>query len=331
MPTSSESASTPVLLMRDPTDHSVWFGLSGRTGYVSHTEAMRVGLALPQYEIDRQDAGSSIVAVAAGIARRAEALGLDGIWVSDHPFAVAPDGTISGALDPFVLLGALGRETSRVELGTLVLAATMRNAGLVAHAARGLAPGRLVVGVGAGWFEPEHRAYGLALPAYPHRIARVEATLEALHALGPERPSILAGGTGVRILEAAARRADGWNVSWDVTPDGFAKLSRRLDEACERTGRDPSSIRRSVGLTVLVGSNERELDRAVERLRRRAAFLSELERDALETRIVAGTPAQCAERIASYPADEVVVALLLRDDPEMLELFATEVAALVRS
>jgi alkanesulfonate monooxygenase SsuD/methylene tetrahydromethanopterin reductase-like flavin-dependent oxidoreductase (luciferase family) len=291
---------------------------------------MRVGLALPQYEVDRDPAAGSILEASTGIARRAEALGLDGVWASDHPFALAPDGTVSGALEPLVLLAALARETSRIQLGTLVLAATMRSPGLVAHSARGLAPGRLVVGVGTGWYEPEHRAYGIALPGYGERITRVEATIDALRGLASDRPSILLGGTGRRLIELAARHADVWNVSWDAPPEGFTLSSRRLDEACERAGREPPSIRRSVGLTVLVGANERDIDASVEQLRGRAAFLSAVDRDALAGRIVTGTPQLCAERIASYQADEVVVALLLRDDLEMLELFATEVVPVVR-
>jgi alkanesulfonate monooxygenase SsuD/methylene tetrahydromethanopterin reductase-like flavin-dependent oxidoreductase (luciferase family) len=291
---------------------------------------MRVGLALPQYEMDRDPAAGSILDAAVGMAGRAEGLGIDGVWVSDHPFAVAPDGTVSGALEPLVLLAALARDTSRIDLGTLVLAATMRSPGLVAHSVRGLAPGRLAVGVGTGWYEPEHRAFGIPLPGYEERIARVEATLEALGGLASERPSILVGGTGRRLVELAARHADVWNVSWDAPPDGFARLSRRLDEACDRVGREQSSIRRSVGLTVLVGARDRDIDAAVEQLRGRAAFLSAVDRDALAGTIVTGTPQRCAERIASYQADEVVVALLLRDDPEMLDLFATEVAPLVR-
>jgi alkanesulfonate monooxygenase SsuD/methylene tetrahydromethanopterin reductase-like flavin-dependent oxidoreductase (luciferase family) len=79
-----------------------------------------------------------------------------------------------------------------------------------------------------------------------------------------------------------------------------------------------------------VGASDRDIDAAVERLRGRAAFLSGVDRETLAARIVTGTPQRCAERIASYQADEVVVALLLRDDPEMLDLFATEVAPVIR-
>lgn len=294
---------------------------------------MRISLALPQYEIDRDPRAGTLFATAVEAARRAEASGLDGVWVSDHPFAMAPDGTSSGALEPLVLLSAVARKTSRIELGTLVLAATMRSPGLVAHTVRTIAssaPGRLVVGVGTGWYEHEHRAFGVALPAYGERVARVKATIDALAELGPDRPSTLVGGTGGRLMRVAAERADAWNVAWDVSPEGFALLSGRLDGACERAGRDPASVRRSVGLTVLVGADDPAIDAAVDRLRARAPFLSGVELDALASRIVVGTPAVCAERIASYGADEVVVALLLRDDPQMLELFATEVAPALR-
>jgi alkanesulfonate monooxygenase SsuD/methylene tetrahydromethanopterin reductase-like flavin-dependent oxidoreductase (luciferase family) len=295
---------------------------------------VRISLALPQYEVDRDPEGDSAVGAALRLARRAEAAALDGVWVSDHPFAVAPDGSVSGALEPLVLLGALARATSRVDVGTLVLAATMRSPGLVAHTARAIAasaPGRLVVGVGTGWYEEEHRAFGVTLPRYAERVALAENVLEALAELGPDRPSTLVGGTGTRLMDVAARRADGWNVSWDVTPEGFALLSTRLDEACERAGRDPSTIRRSAGLTVLVGANDRGIDAAVDRLRARAPFLSGVDRETLASRIVVGTPPACAERIASYGVDEVVVALLLRDDPEMLDLFAGEVAPALRA
>ncbi len=286
---------------------------------------MRVGLALPQYEIDRDPAGLATLDALVSVARAVERLGLDAVWLSDHPFAVAPDGTVSGALEPLLVAGALARGTARIRIGTLVLAATMRSPALVAHTARTLPAARTTIGVGAGWYEPEHRAYGVALGSYTERVAHLEATLAALAAMD-DRPRILAGGTGERLLDVAARYADDWNVSWDVPADVFDSLSRRLDGACERAGRDPSTIGRTVGLTVLVARDEGEIAAAVERLRARAAFLAAVDATSLPERIVAGTPERCVEQIAAYAADEVVVALLLRDDMEMLELFATEVA-----
>jgi alkanesulfonate monooxygenase SsuD/methylene tetrahydromethanopterin reductase-like flavin-dependent oxidoreductase (luciferase family) len=296
-----------------------------------HTVAVRVGLALPQYEIDRDPAGIATLDALISVARAAERLGLDAVWLSDHPFALAPDGTVSGALEPLLMAGGLARETARIRIGTLVLAATMRAPALVAHTARTLPAARTTIGVGAGWYEPEHRAYGVALGSYPDRVARLEAALAALAGIGDGRPRILAGGTGERLLDLAARYADDWNVSWDVPADVFGSVSRRLDDACERAGRDASTIGRTVGLTVLVGRDEGEIAAAVERLRARAAFLAAVDPTSLSERIVAGTPERCVERIAAYAADEVVVALLLRDDMEMLELFATEVAPGLRA
>lgn len=293
---------------------------------------MRVGIALPQYSIDVGGAAPPWPAVLE-VTRKAAAARLDSVWLSDHPFAVGPDGVTSGALEPLVAAAALLRSVPGMRVGTLVLAPTMRAAGLVAHVARtasGREPGRLVVGVGAGWSEPEHRVFGLRLPPYGDRVAALEATVDALRAIGDRRPRVLCGGSGDAVLDVASRRADAWNVAWDLPPEGFRALSAKLDAACDRNARDPRSLSRSAGLTVLVAENERGLDRAVERLRARAAFLRDIDRQTLTTRIVCGTPDVCAERIAAYGADEVVAALLLRDDLEMLDLFGERVAPLLR-
>ena len=293
---------------------------------------MKLGIALPQYEIDVAP-GAGAWQLALDMTRRAEALGLDGVWLSDHPFAIGPDGLASGAFEPITGAAALARSTEKLRIGTLVLSSAMRAPGLVAHSFRSLsaiAPGRIVAGLGAGWYEPEHRAFGTTLPPYTERLASLGRTVEALAALGPERPEVLLGGTGTDLMELAARAADTWNVAWDVPPGAYSELTRKLDAACERAGRDPRSISRTVGLTVAVAADEHGLDAAVDRLRERAAFLSAVDRGSLAERIVLGTPERCAERIAAFAADEVVVALLLRDDPEMLDLFATEVAPKLR-
>jgi alkanesulfonate monooxygenase SsuD/methylene tetrahydromethanopterin reductase-like flavin-dependent oxidoreductase (luciferase family) len=210
----------------------------------------------------------------------------------------------------------------------------MRAPPLVAHAARSVAARdrrRLVVGLGTGWYQVEHDAFGVVLPSYRHRVELLSTSLDAVASLVDPRPSVLCGGTGRAVIELAAQRADAWNVAWDVPPARFAELSAQLDEACERAGRDPSSVSRSVGLTVLVGSDDAALDGALERLRHRVPFLRDLDRGALEQRIISGTPETCAERIAAYGADEAIAALLLRDDPEMLDLLGERVAPLLRS
>jgi alkanesulfonate monooxygenase len=286
---------------------------------------MRVGIALPQYSVDVAPGRGPWLA-ARSIAEGAERLGLDSVWLSDHPFAVGPDGVPSGAFEALTGAAALVKATRRIQVGTLVLASTMRRAGLVAHTAATLGS-RFVAGIGAGWYAPEHRAFGLDLPTYPRRLELLGSTLQALNANGV--PTLI-GGSSEAILDLAARHTGSWNLAWDVSPARFADLDARATGACERAGRDPGTLARSVGLTVLVARNQSGLDDAVDRLRGRAVFLSEVERRALEERIVVGTPAYCVDRIGEYAADEVISALLLRDDPEMLELFATEVAPRLR-
>lgn len=294
---------------------------------------VRIGLALPQYGIDTQS-GDDVAASLLAAARAADEGRLDSVWLSDHPFALGPDGVASGALEPMTILPWLARRTSRVRLGTLVVSPTMRTPALVAHVARTLgsttAP-RLVLGVGAGWYEPEHRAFGVALPSYRDRVRLAERTLAALRGVGPGGPRLLVGGSGRAMLELAARYADEWNVSWDVPPDRFRFLARSLDDACAAVERDPSAVVRSVGVTVLVGESIKDLNRAVERLRTRAAFLSSVDRASLSERIVAGTPGQCADRLTGYGADEVVLTPLLRDDAEMRAIIVERLAPLLRT
>jgi alkanesulfonate monooxygenase SsuD/methylene tetrahydromethanopterin reductase-like flavin-dependent oxidoreductase (luciferase family) len=291
---------------------------------------VRVGIALPQYEVDRDPAGPALFPAAVAAARRADDLGFDSAWLSDHPFAVAPDGSVSGAIEPLVTLAALTRATRRIVVGTLVLAATMRTAASVAHAAHTLPPHRTVIGVGAGWYEPEHRAFGVPLGSFAERADRLERTVSALRELTEPRPQVLIGGSGRRVVELAGRYADRWNVAWDVTPDVFASLSRGLDEACERAGRDAATVERSVGLTVLLAEDDRERDVALERLRRRAPFLADVDAASLTRNAIVGSARECVDRIAAYEADEVVLAPILRDDVELIERLATEVAPALR-
>lgn len=288
---------------------------------------MRVGLVMPQYRIDVAEPGDLRDAmVAAAVA--ADAGGVDSVWISDHPFAVGPDGTISGALEPLVSMATLLRNTSFVRVGSLVLAATMRTPAIVASFARtvaSVASGRLVVGVGAGWYEPEHRAFGVTLPPYRDRVELASATLRSLP--GVRR---LVGGSGSRLLRLAANHGDEWNVSWDLPAERFESLSRRLDAECERAGREPSSLARSAGLTLAVGESTADIERAVERLRGRADFLSGVSVGALAEKIIVGSPEMCAERISAYRADEIILAPLLRDDAEMRSVIIERLAPLLR-
>lgn len=274
---------------------------------------MRVGLNLPQYEIDF---GGGITAGAlASIARRAESLGFDSLWVSDHPFAFAPDGSASGALEVLTTLGFLAGVTERIGLGTLVLAASMREPAQVAAAAEALSGREVTIGIGAGWYAPEHTAFGAAFPPLAERLDRLEAHLRAVRG----RARVLVGGTGAGVRALAAAYADAWNVAWDVPVPVFTELRAMVDV--------PSA---SVGVTVLVGEED-ELPRAVERMRARAPFMRDVDLEQLRASIIVGDPAACARRIAAYACDEVVVTIAARDDEAMLERFGREVLPALRA
>lgn len=291
---------------------------------------MRVGVTLPQYDVDfhggRADATAALEYV-----RTAEAAGLDSVWVSDHAFAVAPDGSVSGAFDPAGLAAAAAASTGTVGVGTLVLASSTRSPAQTAAIASSLiAVGgrRVTCGIGAGWNPLTHEAFGIDLPGYTSRVERLDATAACLRSLDPAL-RLLVGGWGDPVLAVAARHADAWNLSWDVPALAFHGVSARLDAACESEERDPATLRRSVGLTILCGRTRRDLEDAIARVARRAPFLAGLDLADLEGRLVVGTPAACADRIAAYGADEVVLAPFVRDDLELLTMVGSEVVPLL--
>lgn len=292
---------------------------------------MRVGLTLPQYDVDfetaRVDAEAALAYAAA-----AESAGLDSVWVSDHAFATAPDGSVSGALDPGALVAAVAARTERVEVGSLVLGASLTTPAQLASTAaswRAVGGGRVTCGVGAGWNPATHRAFGVPLPNYEQRVVHLDTCLAVLAERLPGL-RLVVGGWGPPVLAVAARRAHGWNLAWDVPVEAYRGVSTALDAACIDAGRDPGEVRRSVGLTVLPAPTRSARARTVARVASRAPFLSGLTLEQLENRIVSGTPPQCAERIAAYGADEVVLAPLVRDDLDLVTAIATEVAPLLR-
>jgi probable F420-dependent oxidoreductase len=259
---------------------------------------MRLGLALPQY--DYSVAGESPLPWARVVewARAAEEAGFDSLWLSDHLFLdVAKYGgppDREGCLDPIVAIAALANEVTRVRLGTLVLCEAFRPAAVLAKSLASLdvvCEGRLDVGIGAGWYEPEYEAIGMAMPSPGERLDRLRdavAVLDELLGGGPctfdgafhradgavnepgavqqPRPPIIVGGKGDRLLSLVADVADGWNTCWAWTPTAYCERLEVLDRACDAIGRDPGSVTRSLGLYTLCGEDERDLQRRFERL-----------------------------------------------------------------
>jgi probable F420-dependent oxidoreductase len=205
--------------------------------------------------------------------READDLGVDSIWTWDHFFGFSPEWTHlrAGAhFESWSLLAAMAADTSRAELGTLVTCTSYRSPDLLADIARTvdhISGGRVVLGIGAGYSEHEHRQYGLPyLPTAAARLARFEtdiATIKARLARLEPPPMgampILIGGIGERItLRLVAEHASAWNMVTAKQPDPVAAFRHKngvLTHWCERIGRDPASVERSVG----VGHDEMHL------------------------------------------------------------------------
>ena len=260
---------------------------------------MRIGLALPQY--DYSVAGESTLRwdTIVDYATTAERAGYHSLWLSDHLLLdVAKYGGPTdryGMYDAIVGLGALARVTTTVRLGTLVLCEALRPASVLAKSLATidrLSGGRLDVGIGAGWYEPDYEAIGMTMPSPGVRIARLREAIIVCGAMldgGPctfdgeyhsaagavnapaavqqPRPPVFVGGKGDRLLGVVAELADGWNTCWAWTFDDYRERAAVLDRACEERGRDPKSVARSLGLYALCGENERDLERRFERLR----------------------------------------------------------------
>jgi len=332
---------------------------------------MRVGLALPHYDFSLPGGGSVAFEPVAVQAVRAERLGFDSVWVSDHFFAsLARYGAGEerlGSLEPLTTLAALAGMTSRVRLGTLVLSAGFRHPALVAKSAAAidrLSGGRLELGLGAGWFKDEFDGYGYPFGSTRERFDLLEETIAYLAALfdgepasfAGERfsmrdaynhprpiqdppPMLLGGKGGPRLLEIAARYADGWNAVWRWSPEAYAARADAARAACERLGRDPGAFRLSLGLFTVVGEDEADVLRRYERMRELlpsgvvdAVPLDELRADGL-----VGTPAQVLERLsrfASLGVSELIVCpapiWFAMPDPSMLDVVAEAVLPAVR-
>ena len=258
---------------------------------------MRLGLALPHYDTSYSNEPVSWAAVR-DCALRAERSGFASVWVSDHLFLDwgkygGPDSP-QGSLECWTTLTALAASTTSVRVGSLTLCNDLRSPALVAKMAASLdllSGGRLDVGLGAGWYEPEYRAAGIDFDPPGTRIRRLGEAAEIVGRLlaGEEltfsgdhyrtegavclprpvqspRPPIWLGGKGDFLLKTAARVADGWNFSWIGSFEVYAERSAAAGRACEAVDREPSTLRRSVGAYVLAGRDDADARARYERL-----------------------------------------------------------------
>lgn len=244
---------------------------------------MRVGLALPQYDYSLSGRRTTWREVEAW-ARRADELGFESLWLADHLLMSVekyggPVQTYEG-IEPLTGLGALAAVTTTARLGVLVACAQLRSPSVLAKQVATvdvLSHGRAELGVGAGWFPPDFELAGVPFEAPGIRLRQLEETLATLDRdlrghgapMNPEpvqqpRPPLHVGGRGDRLLDVVARAADGWNIVWTVDHDTYRDRLAALDRACEKAGRDPETVERSVGLYALIGEDERDLRRRFE-------------------------------------------------------------------
>jgi F420-dependent oxidoreductase-like protein len=291
------------------------------------------------------------------ISQQVEGLGLDSLWRSDHFFSVMARGE-RDSLECWTSLTELATRVRRIRFGPLVSPMTFRHPALLARMAAavdGLSNGRLVLGVGAGWNEAEHAAYGITLPPMKERMDRLEEGIQVIKALwtgGPVSlsgeyyslkdatlgpvpvqqpgPPLLIGGDGEqRLLRIVAQYADEWN-SHPHSREIFQHKRRRLVEHCRDVGRDPETITCSTMLGVCIAADR---DALAERARWFKSFLPSL-RDVPADRVLAalgergwlvGVPDEVAEQLRDWEAvgvQRVMLQYFDMDDLEGLKLLA---------
>jgi alkanesulfonate monooxygenase SsuD/methylene tetrahydromethanopterin reductase-like flavin-dependent oxidoreductase (luciferase family) len=235
---------------------------------------LRVGVQLP--ETERPVGWPELVRMA----RAAEAVGFDSIWLGDHLLYRGDGGAERGPWEMWTMLAGLAAVTERVDLGPLVACTAFHPPGLIAKMATGIdeiSDGRFVLGLGAGWNEPEFRAFGLPTDRLVSRFEEAftiirglvdgeRVTLEGTYAVADDlvlhpaptrKLRLMVGSTGPRMLRITLPHVDAWNTWYDDfenQPRKFAELRRHVLDAAERIGRDPASLRSSGCLSVSLGS-----------------------------------------------------------------------------
>ena len=239
---------------------------------------LRVGVQLP--EVERDVRWPEYVA----LARAAEAVGFDSIWLGDHLLYRDDGREERGPWDAWSLLSALAAVTYRVRLGPLVACTGFASAGLLARkaaAVQEISGGRLVLGLGAGWNGTEFRAFGVPFDRRASRFVEsfdvirrllagdrvtLDGTFEQLDdAVLLPRPAVpvplMVGSTGERVLRAALPHVDAWNIWFDWygnTPQGFAAENDRVSRLVGEAGRQPGEVTRSATVFVTVGDGPRD-------------------------------------------------------------------------
>ena len=285
------------------------------------------------------------------VARAAEALGYSAFFRSDHYVALSGDG-LPGPTDSWVTLAAIARETSSIRLGTMVTAATFRHPGPLAISVAQvdeMSSGRVELGIGAGWFEAEHRAYAIPFPPLGERFDRLTEQLRIITGLwmtpvgntfdysgrhytvaespalpkpvqSPHPPIIIGGAGAKRTPALAAAFAAEFNLPF-APADALKAQYERVAAALTDAGRAPDSLTYSAAFVLCAGRDDAEIARRADAI---GWEVDELRNNSP----VAGTPAEIADKLgtfASIGVQRVYLQLLDMSDLAHLEFFATEV------
>src|SRR3954469_5587473 len=295
------------------------------------SESMKVGVIMPIAEDDATH-GTPGYAEIRAIALQAEAAGFDSIWVYDHLLFRFPEQPTGGIWESWTLLAALAEATERVELGTIVLCVPFRNPAVLAKMADTLeevSGGRLILGLGAGWHQPEFDAFGIP---FDHKVDRFEEALQIITPLlregrvdfngtyysapncelrprgpRPGGPEIMVASFKPRMLKLTARYADSWNTAWLGLPTKLADRRVPLEAACVEEGRDPAMLAVTVGVSVQYVAPGQTLEKTPDR-----------------DKVLFGSSAEVAAGLRAYAEQGVahVICSLEPVTPESLEWLA---------
>jgi len=256
--------------------------------------------------------------------KEAEALGFDSLWTNDHLLAsVGP--SEAPELEAWTLLAAMATVTSRVKIGAMVTSNTFRHPAVLAKMAATvdhLSHGRLILGIGAGWFVKEHQVYGVTFPSVKDRTNQLAEALEVITRLWSANPTasfkgqhytltdapfmpkpvqqphppILIGGVGeTKILPLVAKYAQMWNIP-SLPPEQVAAKGKILEQACQKVGRDCSEIERSYLTPLYIKGNISEVQTLLERV----AELRKVSVDEVRQSVLAGDPAEIQKQMQAY-------------------------------
>jgi F420-dependent oxidoreductase-like protein len=286
------------------------------------------------------------------MARLTEELGFDAFFRSDHYMRIGEGSPGPGSTDAWLTLAALGRETQRIRLGTLVTPATFRLPGVLAlqvAQADAMSGGRVELGMGAGWYDREHAAFGIPFPPTGERFEMLEEqlaivegmwttpagesfTFEGKHykldaspalpkPVQQPRPPIILGGWGTkRTPRLAARFADEFNLPFPPV-SYYREGCDHVRAACETIDRDPTTMRFTAALVACVGRDEAEFTKRADAIGQKP--------DDLRANAAGGLPGEVVERIHEFAeagAETVYLQILDLDDHDHLRLIAAEVA-----